>query len=104
MPRIEVSYGPPRASGVDTIMGIGAEDVGPGPLDSVLTKAAWVGAGIWAIGVVLRKSRMQGFGLGVAACGLGVKYLGDQLTEAEVKKTVAAVVPGTATAGWFDGH
>ena len=98
MSRVEVSYGPPGAVGVTTILGIGAADLEANPLDSTLEKAAWGGVALWAIGVVLRKRQLAGFGLGVAACGWGVKYLGAKALDKAVAE--AAQVAKNPTAGW----
>ena len=88
MARVEVSFGPPAQGGVTTIMGVGADDL-DAPLDSTLEKAAWAGVAVWALGVVLRKRQLAGFGLGVAACGWGVKYLGARAIEKAVAEAAS---------------
>lgn len=82
MARVHVSYGPPGAKGVTSIMGVGADDVEPHPAPELLRKAAIVGGAIWLIGVVLNKPTLRGAGLGTVAVGLGVRHL----TEQELKK------------------
>jgi hypothetical protein len=78
MPRIAVSYGPPGARGVTTLLGIGADDVEPHPAIPMLKKAMWIGIGAWVLGVVANKRGLRGFGLGAAAVGLGVRYLSEK--------------------------
>ena len=89
MPRVSVAYGPPGARGVQSIMGLGAEDVEPHPAAEMLRKAMWLGLGAWAVGVVINRPGLRGFGLGAAAVGLGVRHL----TE---KNLTAPSAPATA--------
>jgi hypothetical protein len=84
---VRIAYGPPGAKGVTTIVGLGAEDVEPHPADKLLGRAGWIGIAIWAVGVVTNRSQIRGVGLGVAATGFGVKYLGNREL-AQLPKTV----------------
>jgi hypothetical protein len=93
MTPVKVAYGPPGAHGVSAIMGIGADDVEPHPANDLLKKAVWIGIGAWAIGIVTSKRGLRGFGLGVAATGLGVKYLSEKNLTAPVSPKPLTSVP-----------
>ena len=77
MPRIHVSYGPPAMKGVDTIIGLGADEVDAlqSKTDQALTKAGWISLGAWAFGVLANKKALRHAGLGGALVAWGVKHL-----------------------------
>lgn len=76
MKNISVSFGPPAQSGVQTIMGLGADELDAlaGKTERALTTAGWVALGVWAVGLVTNKKQMRSAGLGGALVAWGVKY------------------------------
>lgn len=77
MGKVHVSWGPPGVRGVDTIIGLGADEVDAlqSATDAALTKAGWVSLAAWAIGVVANKKALRHAGLGGALVAFGVKHL-----------------------------
>lgn len=75
MPRILVEHGPPGVKGVDTIMGIGQDDLPPDHRDTALRVAFWGGIVTWLAGVVADKPTLRGVGLGAVAVGYSVRHL-----------------------------
>jgi hypothetical protein len=73
---IHVSYGPPGSQGVQTIMGLGADELAAlsDKTDAALTKAGWISVGVWAVGVVLNKSRLRDMGIGGALASFIVRH------------------------------
>lgn len=96
---VRIAYGPPGQKGVTTIVGLGAADVEPHPAERMLGRAAWVGIGIWAIGVVLNRPQLRGAGLGVAATGFGVKYLSNREL-AQLPPVLTGEKTPAPTSGW----
>lgn len=77
MGRVHVSWGPPGVRGVDTIMGLGADEVDAlqSATDKALHRAGLWSLGAWAVGVVTNRKALRYAGLGGALVAWGVKHL-----------------------------
>lgn len=80
MKTINVEYGPPGQRGVQTIMGLGADEVDAlaGKTEKSLTTAGWVSLGVWLLGTVTNRKSLRAAGLGGAAVAFGVRHLANK--------------------------
>jgi hypothetical protein len=74
-------------------MGLGVDDVEPHPATVLLKKAMWIGIGVWAVGIVMNRPGLRGFGIGAAAVGLGVRHLSEKNLTAPPAAPKLTVVP-----------
>lgn len=77
MPKIHVSYGPPGARGVSTLLGLGADEVAAleDKRDKALVRAGWIGVGLWGVGLLLNRKRIRDVGMGGALASFLVRYV-----------------------------
>ena len=74
---IHVSYGPPGVSGVQTLIGLGADEATAlvDKRDQMLVRAGWIGVGAMVGGVVTGKKRLSDVGKGAALAAFLIRYV-----------------------------
>ncbi len=77
MRNIVVSWGPPAPQGVQSIMGLGADELDAltGKMEKTLTRAGWASIGLWLLGTIANKKSLRSMGIGGAAVAFGVRHL-----------------------------
>lgn len=77
MKTIHVSYGPPSRQGVESIMGIGADELDShsSKVDNALKLAGLASVGAWVLGVIVNSKTLRTAGLGGAAVAFAVRHV-----------------------------
>jgi len=74
--KVNVEWGPPGKQGVQTIMGLGADEIAANSdnTDKILTMASWASLAAWAVGAVTGNKQIRDVGLGGSLVAFIVKY------------------------------
>lgn len=91
---MQVSYGPPGLKGVSQLMAVGADDLEASSTDRAVNVGLAVAAGVFVLGLAIKRPTPRHWALGAAAALLGVKAV-----RGGFGKTVT-VAATTTVSGW----